>query len=694
MRNATRSAGALLLLLSVLPSAGARAQNLPPGDTAAARQVAAGGAAARPPAAPADTGAINGIFLDTISPASAERGTIVRVWGRFPANPRGRVIGFEPAFSRACPPDVQGCIPGGFGFQVAIPAAARDSGSMRFVIPPETRFGYYRVWAGRPDTSRAGRVYAPTPGHGYLVRNDDTVRVRAVLPAVAYGDGAVEAYLDVQGLSPIEAENQLILNGQVYPPCTDTLPGRGCQLTSVDPDGHTLRVRWLKQEPNPMKGLVKVQVRVGNQVSPERTFIISMVKERTPAWTAAALLALVVAGVLALLWPLTKVGSGAGSRRAALSTIAFLDRETNTYSLSKLQFYLWTAAALVGYAYLTICRSLVRGDFTFAEVPGGLPSLLLITTGTSALAVGITSAKGSKGAGEHHPSASDLVTSGGLVAPERLQFLVWTIVGVLSFVVLALSTSPADIEHLPSIPEGFLALMGVSSVGYLGGKVARKAGPVIKRVEATLGSLVLHIDGTNLSPDAQFRVDDQDVMPSMLDPVEHPSGRPTIIAAEDQPGFARTLLLKLANPAAGWTRLPDAAGKDPAAREGAHSLTIVNPDGQRAVWSFVITPPPAQDPEQVTAGAPAPTPQAGGTPGSGGVPGVQSGGLVPAGTTTVTTVTTATTGSTASGSTVTAAGGGVPAGASDESGGEAGPADGAVQDQQAAPEIDPLSGAG
>jgi hypothetical protein len=616
MPSSIRSPRLALLLLALLAASGARAQSgaPAPNDTAAARRIAAGVAGS--------VGA-GRVFLDTISPAGAQRGSVVTLWGRFPPNADRFTLWFEPAFQARCAPEAAGCrgVPG--AFHVPLASTLHDSVSARFTIPPDARFGYYRVSVGGAD-SAGPRVYAATPGSGYQVRNGDSVSVLGVEPAVAYTDAVVEAVVDVQGLSPIADENELLLNGRVYAPCDSV--AAGCVQRTVDPNGHTLRLRWLARAPNPLKGLVKVQVRVGERISKERTFIISRVKERTPAWLALALLGLIVAGTLALLWPLTRTADGVGSRRAALSTIAFLDRETNTYSLSKLQFYLWTAAALVGYAYLTICRSMVRGDFTFADVPGGLPSLLAITTGTSALAVGITSAKGSKGAGEHHPSASDLLTSGGLVAPERLQFLVWTMVGVAAFIVLALSTSPAEIEHLPSIPEGFLGLMGISSVGYLGGKLARKPGPVIKRVEATLGSLILHVDGTSLAPDALFRVDGQDVMPSMLDAAEHPSGRPTIIADGDQPGFARTLLLKLGTPPEAWTRLPNPAGKTPDEVAGTHSLTIINPDGQRAVWNFTITPPPARDPEQVTGGrlagggTPAPQPGAGGAAGATGTP--------------------------------------------------------------------------
>ena len=84
---------------------------------------------------------------------------------------------------------------------------------------------------------------------------------------------------------------------------------------------------------------------------------------------------------------------------------------------------------MFGYVYLSVSRSLVQGRFEFADIPENLPGILLLTVSTSALAVGITNAKSSKGAGKLGPSLADFVTTGGLVAAERVQFLVWTLVG-------------------------------------------------------------------------------------------------------------------------------------------------------------------------------------------------------------------------------------------------------------------------
>jgi hypothetical protein len=161
-------------------------------------------------------------------------------------------------------------------------------------------------------------------------------------------------------------------------------------------------------------------------------------------------------------------GKGVGLLQAA-----FLDVETRTYSLSKLQFYIWGFAVISGYIYLTMARSLVQGAFEFASIPDNLPLLMGLSVGTSVASVGVSSLAGNKGAGDVGPLPSDLITSGGVVAPERLLHLLWTIIGGTAFLGFAFSVAPETINNLPSVPNGFLELMGVSAAGYVGGKVAR-----------------------------------------------------------------------------------------------------------------------------------------------------------------------------------------------------------------------------
>jgi len=164
--------------------------------------------------------------------------------------------------------------------------------------------------------------------------------------------------------------------------------------------------------------------------------------------------------------------------------ILFLDQETNTYSLSKFQFYWWTAAALFGYSYLVIGKMLVQGQ-SWPDMPGGLPAIIGIGAGTSVGAVIASGVQGPKGGGAEEPSLGDLVTSGGAAAPDRVQMLVWTILGVAVFCMAVLGHEPGFIKDLDPVPTGILYMMGLSSLGYLGGKLARKGGPLLNDIQVS-----------------------------------------------------------------------------------------------------------------------------------------------------------------------------------------------------------------
>ena len=196
---------------------------------------------------------------------------------------------------------------------------------------------------------------------------------------------------------------------------------------------------------------------------------------------AAVVLTLMLAGlVLLFVYTYKKSKKQQGVRVSARSAL-FLDLETDTYSLSKLQFYLWTAAALYGYIYLVVSRLFVQGA-EWPEVPDNLPGIIGIGIATAVGATVATNIRGPKGSGTERPSLGDFVMSGGVVAADRVQMLVWTLVGVGIFVVAVAQHGPTDIDKLDTIPSTLLVLSGISSAGYLSGKLARKPGPVLDEI--------------------------------------------------------------------------------------------------------------------------------------------------------------------------------------------------------------------
>jgi hypothetical protein len=325
-------------------------------------------------------------------------------------------------------------------------------------------------------------------------------------------------------------------------------------------------------------GYVTVQLSLGDKFSETYEIIVSKVNR----WEVTGLAVAVTVAIFGL--PILMIGTIKSSytingHPCTVWTVLFLDQETDTYSLSKFQFLVWTAVSLFGYVFLTLAKSLVQGTFAFSDLPENLPGIIAISAGTGVLASAITGAKGPKGAGQMDPSAADFITTGGLVVAERFQFFVWTLIGTLTFLFLILSSDPRGIKALPSIPPGFLQLMGISSLGYLGGKLARKAGPIIDdaaaSTAATAPKLTLMIKGRKLSKTASFKIDGIDVE---LGKHQHKIDATAADADEQSstPDFYKALKLAVDQPESGWLTT------------GSHTLVIINPDGQSAEWPFKV----------------------------------------------------------------------------------------------------------
>ena len=279
----------------------------------------------------------------------------------------------------------------------------------------------------------------------------------------------------------------------------------------------------------------------------------------------------------------------------------FLDRETISYSLSKFQLFAFAFVFLFGYLYVFFCRWLVQWQFLLPDIPSNLSTMLAISAGTTITAAGTTNVKGNKGGGNLVPRFADFVSTGGLVVPERFQFFVWTVVACFGFIALLISQNPATIKEFPSVPDGLLYVMRVSSAGYLGGKLVRKGGPTIKNIALSApadGILPIIIQGDNLSSKADFFIDGQKLplLPDEKKPVGAdgktlPMLVPTPQEGASDPSFASQLKIKINKAEANITL-----------EEGDHVFRIMNPDGQYHEIRFTLTPPKITGASSVVAG--------------------------------------------------------------------------------------------
>jgi hypothetical protein len=189
----------------------------------------------------------------------------------------------------------------------------------------------------------------------------------------------------------------------------------------------------------------------------------------------------------------------------------------------------------------------------------------------------VTSTRGTKGAGPVYPSAADFISDGGLVVAERFQFFVWTLIACIGFITLILMQDPAKVDGFPTFPNGLLYVMGVSAAGYLGGKVVRSPGPILKQVQVAVAkdaagtatvNLSVTLKGDNLDKNGKFRIDgaSQEVV-GTANGVDQPQG---------PPGYSTQLEFTLSQ-AAEFAK-------------GDHTFEIINRDGVGAQQVFTATP--------------------------------------------------------------------------------------------------------
>ena len=357
---------------------------------------------------------------------------------------------------------------------VPITAYPTSATNLAFAVPPALSFGKWELSA--PE----GVVINSTPATIEIKPRVPTID--SVSPQVLYlpenqkefaviGSGFVEDKSDYY-LQFLDAPSPVRCG-----PNTQPAAPSNCYDAAISPDHQQILFSFKDASGlSSVAGKRRFAVAVGGTNSNAADVTFSAVSENTPRYWALAILA----GIFLVIYLILRAGEQGVSHEVAGSTYfltaLFLDKQTNTYSLSQCQFYAWTSASILGYIYLAAAKSMIQGSMAFPDIPAGLPGILLASAGTTVLAAGISNSKGNKGAGEIHPSVADFIAAGGVVAAERLQFVVWTIVGVVTFVRLVFLSDPSTIDGLPQIPNGFLQLMGISSAGYLGGKLSAQGG--------------------------------------------------------------------------------------------------------------------------------------------------------------------------------------------------------------------------
>ncbi len=160
-------------------------------------------------------------------------------------------------------------------------------------------------------------------------------------------------------------------------------------------------------------------------------------------------------------------------------TKLIIEGDTQSYSLSKLQFLLWTIATVYGYTYLYIAHTWVQGLAGLPDVTGKFPWETVLAGGTAVASQISKQAFGTKGGGPLKPQLSDLISAGGVIATGRIQFLSWTLVAIAAYLSSIFASDPSTIHLLPEIPVRLLEISGISAGTYLAARSVSPAGPLL-----------------------------------------------------------------------------------------------------------------------------------------------------------------------------------------------------------------------
>ncbi len=460
--------------------------------------------------------------------------------------------------------------------------------------------------SGKSNDDKAFTITLPPildPGFYYFTFGDQVIpgsidveptklTLSSVHPTTVYRSDTGSFNFDVigDGFSPTATDDQVLIDGyNIYPtPVTDSDQCPAAKpCISVEKDHHTIHIYNYQPKHN---RVVNVGLRVGNTTAQGTQKLVFAVVS-----SGVILVSTLVLTTL-LFWLVTTVvrrglaNKRLGQRRLNLLEIFIFDPETNSYSLSKLQLLLFSLTFIFGYLYVPLSQLLVQWQLTLPDVPNTIAGVLGISGGTAVASAGLSSARGSKGAGLQQPTGADLISSGGVVVPERFQFFVWTIIGCAGFAAVLVAQDPASVGKFPDIPAGVLYIMGISAAGYLGGKATRKPGPVIELIglQSRTSSptlFMLTVQGKNLDSKGRFLVDEKElgfVSPDNREVYkikpEQKLVEPTIDAGAPDPDFAKQLVITIADPRIDLSK-------------GDHLFRIVNRDGQFADYSFTAAPP-------------------------------------------------------------------------------------------------------
>jgi len=158
---------------------------------------------------------------------------------------------------------------------------------------------------------------------------------------------------------------------------------------------------------------------------------------------------------------------------------------TNTnapFSLTKVQFGIWTVVIASAYIYLSLCK----GDLNLDSINKTALVLMGIFAGTAVASSFMDKNEISDNRARHQNSPSqgffvDILSDENGISMHRFQNFTWTIIAIIVYL-YKLSGAVAG-SALPELSDTLLALTGISSATYLALKTKENDPPAVPGVE-------------------------------------------------------------------------------------------------------------------------------------------------------------------------------------------------------------------
>ena len=363
----------------------------------------------------------------------------------------------------------------------------------------------------------------PLPRLLKLIPVGGTEGSRIIVVGVNLGDNPKKLFIEIEKPTEGEAEPSVVQTEGFFtelPESEAKQPGRQAVIFEI-PRGEGLVAGHC------FSNSVKLRLTADGGGSRSHALDLSVIADDWK-WKVTALAILLVVVLLALL--------ALAMKRINLLPRVFLDKKSNTYSLSKFQAFSWTVVFLGSYFYVGIGSGLILGK---GEIPDFNPSLLWlmgISYGGLLVSSG-ASRKWPKKDLEGSPrSWSNLIMEGGEISIPRLQLVGFSITAIILYL-YNLTVANVVANGLPDVPPTLLGLLGVSQGGYLTGKVV--GGKVAvnyvlpRRIPLGTPDITLAVSGSGFSNGTKALLQDH----SQLIDVDYASSN---LISIPLPAFSRT----------------------------------------------------------------------------------------------------------------------------------------------------------